>query len=456
MYHPLVLSRRFEIQDIVAQDSSGVTFLALDVQTGLAAAVRRFFPYGADGGGLFDEERSDYNAVAARLIGLEHPGLRTVLSGGCDPVDGMPFFASEWIEGESLAEMLERGTFTAAGAIDVLARVLEISEGLSEVLGAEAVWVETDPEWIIDDAGANCRGLTFSLAPMKWLHHESAHRSLLPLALLAEDLLGWRRKRVPYQAGQGLGAWLKWLRANADSLTLRQVRERLAGVAEEVALEAQPGAAYSGGTAERRQTPALPIRPVRLKKSSSKEPWLMIAGLAMLAVAAAWWLFQYQVTHKAAATAAAAAAAAAAADPPVAAANTRVAQNVAPTAAVADTGQQQPPAADPLPDGVFGSGESARLMQQRDHKVTVEGVLKNIRVTDSGKTLYLEFLETSSALEARGRFVTKNASADMSEEALKPLLGKRIRITGIVKIMHKLNDWPEVLLKNRQSIEEVK
>ena len=95
-------------------------------------------------------------------------------------------------------------------------------------------------------------------------------------------------------------------------------------------------------------------------------------------------------------------------------------------------------------------------MQQRDHKVTVEGVLKNIRVTDSGKTLYLEFVETSSALEARGRFVTRNASADMSEEALKPLLGKRIRITGIVKIMHKLNDWPELLLKNRQAIEEVK
>ncbi len=449
MYHPPVLSRRFEIQDIVAQDSSGVTFLALDVQTGLAAAVRRFFPYGADGGGLFDEERSNYAAVAAQLIGLEHPGLRTVLSGGCDPVDGMPFFASEWIEGESLAEMLERGTFTAAGAIDVLARVLEISEGLSEVLGAEAVWVETDPEWIIDDAGANCRGLTFSLAPMKWLGHEAAHRSLLPLAHLAEDLLGWRRKRVPYQAGQGLGAWLKWLRANANTLTLRQVRERLAGVAEEVALEALPGAAYSGGTAEQRQTPALTIRPVRLKKSSSKEPWLMIASLAMLAVAAAWWLFQYQVAHKAAT-------AEAAAGPPVAAANTRVVQTVAPTAAVADTGQQQPPAANPLPDGVFGSGESARIMQQRDHKVTVEGVLKNIRVTDSGKTLYLEFVETSSALEARGRFVTRNASADMSEEALKPLLGKRIRITGIVKIMHKLNDWPELLLKNRQAIEEVK
>ena len=195
--------------------------------------------------------------------------------------------------------------------------------------------METDPEWIIDDAGANCRGLTFSLAPMKWLGQEAAHRSLLPLAHLAEDLLGWRRKRVPYQAGQGLGAWLKWLRANANTLTLRQVRERLAGVAEEVALEALPGAAYSGGTAEQRQTPALTIRPVRLKKSSSKEPWLMIASLAMLAVAAAWWLFQYQVAHKAAT-------AEAAAGPPVAAANTRVVQTVAPTAAVADTGQQQP------------------------------------------------------------------------------------------------------------------
>ena len=107
-----MLSRRFEIQDIVAQDSFGVTFRALDTRTGEPVALRRFFPFGADGGGLFDEERSDYAAAVARLVSLQHPGLRGVLTGGCDPVDGMPFVATEWIDGDSVAAMLQRGTFT--------------------------------------------------------------------------------------------------------------------------------------------------------------------------------------------------------------------------------------------------------------------------------------------------------------------------------------------------------
>ena len=96
-------------------------------------------------------------------------------------------------------------------------------------------------------------------------------------------------------------------------------------------------------------------------------------------------------------------------------------------------------------------------MQEKDHEVTVEGVLKNIRVTDSGKTLYLEFVETTKRDEVRGCVMTKNVAQDLSEQSLKPLLGKRIRITGVVRIMHHLKvKWPEVLLRDRKSIQEVK
>ena len=422
MYHPAVLRRRFEIQDIVAQDSSGVTFHALDVQTGSAVAVRRFFPFGADGGGLFDEERSDYTAFVARLTGLQHPGLREVLSGGCDPVDGMPFVASEWIEGETLAEFLQRGTFTSAEAVVTLERVLEICEGLSNALGADAVWVETAPELIIDDAGDSHRGLTFGLAPMKWLGHEASQRSLLPLAELAEDMLGWRRRRLTYQVGHGLGAWVKWVRANADGVTLRQARERLVDLAGGSAPEAASGTLPCGGSSEPRQPLALPIR---LKKNPVKEPWILIAVVGLLAAGAVWWVLLHPVVHGVRG------------------------------ATPARTGQQAP-AVGELPGTVLSSGDTQRIMQQANREVTVEGVLKKVEMAAAGDVLYLEFEGASLSDEVRGCFESKIPPDDMTVRALNPLQGKRIRISGVVEIRSKLNQWPEVRLKDRQSIQEVK
>lgn len=448
-----MLSHRFEIQDIVAQDSFGVIYHALDAETGNPVAVRRFFPYGADGGGLFDEERTEYAAVVARLAGLHHPGLRAVLTGGCDPVDGMPFVATEWIEGESLADMLQRGFFTPVGAIGVLDRALEISEALSEVLGAGAVWVETAPSLIIVDGGESRRGLTFSMAPMKWIGNEASQRSLLPLAELAENLLGWSGRRVPAQAGQGLGAWVKWLRANANDLTLRQMRESLAGLGCVAAPAAAPRGAPSSEPPVDVEPPLqgaeLPLpamsspQPVRVRKSSTKEPLVLIAALAVLVVSAGWWVSQHPVAH-----APRRVVAAKPATPPTNGLLARAAASPAPAASVPDR---------PLPDGVFRSGETQRIMEEAGREVTVEGVLKYLRVSDSGKTLYLEFMETTPKEEVRGCFATKKVTEDMSEQSLTPLIGKRIRISGVVRTMHHFSvKWPEVVLKDRNAIQEVK
>ncbi len=441
-----MLSRRFEIQDIVAQDSFGVTFHALDTQTGTAVAVQRFFPFGADGGGLFDEERSDYATALAQLVGLRHPGLRAVLAGGCDPVDGMPFVATEWIDGEPLADMLQRGSFTPGGAVAVLDRALELSAALSYALGVDAVWVETAPELIIADAGADGRGLIFSLAPLKWIGCEVSRRSLSALAELADDLLGWRGKKVLDQAGQGLGAWVKWLRVNADVLTLAQAREGLAGFAEALPVEApQPAArpdappviAMPPGMRNLPQPAMASLATARLKKSPAKEPWFLITALAVVVVAAGWWVVKHPVAHGAR---------------KVPAPATQPATSpVTPAAAV--TAQ---PAEGDLPGGVLRSGDTERIMQQKGHEVSVEGVLKNIRASGSDKTLYLEFGETPQQEVVRGYFQTKNQPDEMSELALKSLQGKRVRIAGVVKNVLGHANWPELLLKDRQSIQEVK
>jgi hypothetical protein len=463
-----VLSHRFQIQDLVAQDLFGVTFCALDIATREVVAVRRFFPFGVAGGGLFDEERAAYDVAVARLAGLKHPGWRAVLTGGCDPVDGMPFVVTEWITGQALRDKLEHGVFSPAAAIRVLDRALEICEALSQLLAEEGVWVETCPSLIIEDGGDSRRGLTFSISPMKWLGGASSRRSLLPVVELANDLLGWRDMMVADQAGNGLGMWVKWLRAHAETATLFEVRQKLAnftgGTAPDPArtlvpdpartLVPDPARTLVPDSARTLVPP--PPHPVAVEKSPSKQPlWWAIGLLALLAVVAGWWL----LTSAAGDAANRLAAAEPSATSPEGQSK-RVEKINALAATLIKGGRLLPTAAAAAdaskPGGVFQSGDTQLIINERNREVTVEGVLKNIRASDSGKTLYLEFEATTSTDGVRGAITTQDMAPGLSEQDLKQYLGKRIRITGVVKLMSRSKaQCPEVLLEDRKSIQEV-
>ena len=220
--------RRFQIEDLIVQDPSGVVFRALDTETGRTVAVRRFFPFGADGGGLHADEQTAYVIAVGRLAGLRHPALRSVICGGCDPVDGMPFIATEWIEGESLQPIIERGPLSAEDSTQVIIQALEVCELLSHVLAEEAVWVETELPTIIVGNEPSGRGLTFWISPLKWLGGDHESRGLESIITLTEEIMGWRGQVVSEQAGLGLGAWIKWLRGAVATTTLQEAREMLA------------------------------------------------------------------------------------------------------------------------------------------------------------------------------------------------------------------------------------
>ena len=119
------VTQRFKIEDLIVQDASGVVFRALDGETGTMVALRRFFPFGASGGGLMEDEQTAYNIALGRLAGLHHPALRSVVCGGCDPVDGMPFIATEWVEGDALEMILEQGPLTVDATLELLQQALD-------------------------------------------------------------------------------------------------------------------------------------------------------------------------------------------------------------------------------------------------------------------------------------------------------------------------------------------
>ena len=267
------MAGRYEILDILAQDASGVVFHAEERDTGRSVVLRRFFPYGPDGGGLQEAERAAYMAALERLKDFRHPTLRTIIDGGCDPVDGMPFLVTEWVEGQRLSELLKSRPLSPGSTKALITHAIEASKELTEAFGEEAVWVEATPESVVLPVEGEM--VTFWICPMKWLASPQKRGGLLPLAQLAEKALHWRGKPVAGTA-EGLGTWVKAVRANPNRWSLD---EALQALHEPLTMTGQP--TQPGGI------PTVPMKAAKKPepKTAQAKRSVLPALLAILLVA---------------------------------------------------------------------------------------------------------------------------------------------------------------------------
>lgn len=474
-----LVAKRFQIEDLVNQDASGVVFRALETETGKTVAVRRFFPFGADGGGLEEDEQVAYNIAISRLAGLSHPALRSVICGGCDPIDGMPFIATEWIEGVSLQRIIDQGPLSAELATELITQLLEVCELLSRVLAEEAVWVETVVERIVVGGEQSGRRFTFWISPLKWLGTGEEPRGLESIITLTEEIMGWKGQPVTDQAGRGLGGWLKWLRGAAAKATLHEAHEKLSAF---MTKESPPRARISAAKASRPQGGVK-------KRSTSKALLLANVGLGLTVAGLGGWLYHRQNGNSfiwskplAGAVIETPAFVSEEDEPPEApAAKTsedfikvgspeRESRDAAGMSRRAMELSEQAQRADREKEAILKEQQSAAgknggviqwnhrelLIDNASKEVVVEGVLESIGVSKTGATLYLCFSKEPGKNDARGAVASKTASADLSKEALTPLIGKKIRLHGTVKV-EKRSGWerPEIRIKDRASIEVV-
>ena len=447
--------RRFQIEDLIVQDASGVVFRAVDTETGGIVALRRFFPFGVDGGGLDPEEQAAYNIAVSRLAGLSHPSLRSVISGGCDPVDGMPFIATEWIEGEPLQEILSRGPLDVDAATALITQALEVCELLSHVLSEEAVWLETSLTTIVVGSQESGRGFTFWISPLKWLGSNDESRGLDSIVRLTEEIMGWTGQIVSDQAGRGMGGWVKWLHGVAATTTLLEARQALAA-----SVGAEPPAPARNLVVKATTRPLIkPATPLRAH-ASAKGPLIIACSMALLVATVGAWLWVRQTSL----------------DSPLE-------QPVHPPALAsaerAATDTKQPTPAEVLiqpskpvdtkldevnrrikaiSDEVKQAGEQEQeilarqqaaatanagaiqwdhheLLADHDKKeAVVEGVIRQFGASSTGKSLYLHFTDNPSRNDARVVILIKGAPPDLSKEALEPLMGKKIRVRGKIDL----------------------
>ncbi|RYD32253.1 MAG: hypothetical protein EOP87_13175 [Verrucomicrobiaceae bacterium] len=403
--------KRFQIEDLVVQDTSGVVFRAFDTETETFVALRRFFPDGPNGSGLDPSEQASYNAAVDRLAAVSHPALRSVICGGCDPVDGMPFIVTEWIEGTRLKAYTDQGPLAPHDAAGLLTQALEVCQILSEVLDEQAVWIETGLQAIVVSSEEIGRGVTFWISPLKCLgKHDSGH-GLEPLVVLTENIMGWAEKNVPDQAAFGLGGWYNWLKKNVKTATLLEAREKLAAsVGSEPPVPTRKLVQH----AARR-------RPIGRKKGPSGLRKAAFILLIAAGLGGGGWFFSQKYPDM------------------LEKARGGTAPSAAPLAAVS----------------VLNVGDHEKLMASQGKEVTLEGTLSGFGYSDRRTSLYLLFSKNPSSAEARGRIVLQDATADMKEDALAVLVGKKIRVNGELVVEDRANR-PVVPITSRDSIQEVK
>lgn len=440
----------------------------MDAETGRHVALRRFFPFGVDGGGLQPEERAAYDIGVKRLAEVVHPALRAVVTGGCDPVDGMPFLVTEWVEGSSLSRLLEKGLLTAESAFILMDQALEVSELLSRVLAEDEVWVETAPSAIVIGEGESERGITFWISPFRWLSTEETRPGLMPLVDLLDEVMGWKSGTVSDEAGGGLGSWRNWLKANAQTTTLASARAALAASTRQAqTASSAPGVARKAPPAKS----AAVHRPIITSRPQSS--WVgkaVIASLVLTALGLGGVLyFQKKETGSAGV-------ASRTEDPPpreqalklglpdkstrqetapapkepvqekpepapsptdeasrLAAANARAAELSSQKAKALEAAERNTKAAE-AKNGVFEPKDLELVALQKGKPVKIEGVLMGIGESNSKKTGYLRFTTDLDPKFVEGKFDKPTNDPGLQDAALKALIGKRIRLSGTVEV----------------------
>lgn len=392
------VTERYRIEDLVVQDSTGVLFRAVDEETGRPVALRRLLPNGPGGAGLENGEAEAYQDIVRRLAGISHPALRAVLGGGCDPVDGMPFIVTEWMEGIRLQRLLDQGPLGNREAVDLLGRLLEVSELLSRILGRDGVWVETDPRTIVVGAAESGRGVTFWISPLKWLSGTGRTSGLESVVTLAEEAKDWREPGFGDDRHSDLGHWLEWLRGAAPTTTTHEARQRLADSV--------------GGEA-----PVSPRKLVCQARLRRWRPWALAsaaAGFAGLALAGGWIWNQENARRS-------------------------------------SGGDAPAPAAAPGAPADWLDPMDRSIATRRGEEVAIGGVMRSIERSQSGKTLYLGFSTPPELTGARGAIPLATAPPELQETALAPLIGKKIRIQGRVR-MEGPSPRPAIVIEGREAI----
>jgi len=114
----MVIAARFEIMHAAGSGGMGTVYRALDLLTSEWVAIKVLHRTTT---GL---EARRFAREARILSALRHPGIVSYVASG-QTAEGLPYLAMEWLDGEDLAQRLERGPLSVLECKQLLVRVAE-------------------------------------------------------------------------------------------------------------------------------------------------------------------------------------------------------------------------------------------------------------------------------------------------------------------------------------------
>ena len=442
-------SSRFQIEEMVSQDANGAIFLATDLESGCEVLLQRFFPFGAGSGGLEGEERNSYQQGVELMKRLEHPALRRVLDGGCDPVDGIPYLISEARVGVSLAEFFSTGPLRVEQGRNLVEQALGLVLQIESVFGAGADWLV----FAADDIEVRGEGeiFRFSVDPMKWLGLKTGPGVVKELAATTENALGWAGRIV---AGSTMGTLQGWVRAvKAESMTAAQAWDVLHGAAppSKVLGSAAPTSSVQP-TAQIKLGQAAPVPfqpPLASAKSGSKMLFVWLGSLLIVAALTTAGVMFWLQKPKAAELVRSS-------DIKTKASESKKTVEAKPSSSVEQrraaitqralelqsgkesdsaTAAEAKQANAPVRQEAYQPHEIAEFRKLIGSTVRVQGKLLRVGRSNSGATLYIDFeVVGDPEVAVRGRYRTKLAKPEMTLDKLLPLIGRNIMLQGEVQV----------------------
>lgn len=425
----MVPVNRFQIEELLHQDADGVVYWALDRETGGTVALHRFFPFGAEDRGLAGSEIQTFLQGVLRLQELRHPGLCSVLGGACDAVDGMPYLILASRQGKTLADYLWHAALTLEQAHWLAEEILLLMQWLTQQIGHEVNWLLLQPHEIelVEDEqqGVSFR---FVIDPMKWLDRRPSSGFFAEFAALLEQSLGWTGRTLTAGNAGPFSQWLKKIKM--PGMTVDQAIKILT-LGEQLT---QHAPLLSGKSLSAPPLAPKPI-PMASAQKNSHAGWyaivalLVVGGLAVLGVK--WW------NEREVPIAATSAMAKQTRSKVEKKEGSQEKQKLAEIERRARElqGLDEPSAeSDTLRARDYLPHEETELRARMGEEVTVVDQLERISWSGSGKTLYLVFRESGpEAPRVMGRYLVRNQSPGMGETDVKKLIGKKIRVTGVLK-----------------------
>jgi len=425
----MVPVNRFQIEELLHQDADGVVYWARDRETGGDVALHRFFPFGAEDRGLTGSEIQAFVQGVLRLQEFRHPGLSSVLGGACDAVDGMPYLILASRQGKTLADYLWHAALTLEQAHWLAEEILLLMQWLTQQIGHEVNWLFLQPHEIelVEDEqqGVSFR---FAIDPMKWLDRRPSSGFFSEFAALLEQSLGWTGRTLTAGNAGPFSQWLKKIKM--PGMTVDQAMKILT-LGEQLT---QHAPLLSGKSLSARPLAPKPI-PMPSAQKNSHTGWYVIAallvfgGLAVLGVK--WWNEREipiaSTSAKAQKTTSKVEKKEASQEKQRLAEIERRARELQGVAA--DVSVRKPPR-----DGDYRPHEGEALREQINAEVLVMEKLARLSWSGSKKTLYLVFGGSGAkAPRVMGRYLVINQSPGLGEADLKKLVGKKIRMRGVLK-----------------------